>query len=807
MRKKILSYIFNYIIKHPVLVILISSFLGLIFVLALRILPLQADYINLLPQDSEPVKNLKFLSEKLKGVGQFSIVIESESEDTEAMKKFSDELNKELIKLPELDYIQYKIPIDFIANNIFLFIETPDLEEIYNRLNEKIQYELWKDVPFYINLEEESEKVEFNIDDIIEKYKVQKGSITISDTEYMISKDKKILAIFLKPDFMPTEVNKTGLLIDKINKIITGLEPQKFGKDLKLSFAGTYTLSYDQKNAIYNDIKVTSTISFCFVFIAILLFIKRLDYSIYLLYSLAIGVLSAFGIAYIVYHHINLITAFLIAILTGLGVNYGMHFLLRYREYLKDLNKNALKDSFISTGLASLTGALTTAAAFVALTFSRFLGFSEFGLLSSFGIMVTLVTTYIVVAALIILANNIFNKIFSKKRKLKKIRNYKKIDNNTNNILKLIIISSSLILIVLTIGFIYKFKNMEFEYDSKKLEVKGQSSIRTTEMIQEKFNISTDPAIFYTYTREEEKDFYKAVTKMMEEENSLIGNVLSLSGVIIDEEIQKEKLNWVKKIKNELDSLPEKAIKDKEQKDRINQIKKIAESAKVISEDDMPSDFSRRFIADDNGKKLYITQVFPKKVLFDAREMKEYVAKIKTIKGEKGNYYPTGMHILYVYLIDTVLRESKVFISIVFFIIWLLLLIDFQKIRDSLIVMIPIVFGLLWLVEIMSVFGIKFNFMNIVVLPTVLGTGVDNGVHIFHRYRETKDIYFTIKNTGIATMGMSLTVALGWSALFFAHYEGLKTMAFVGVVGIIMTYIASVTLMPSIIILLDRKKN
>lgn len=805
MRKKILSYIFDYITKHPVLIIMISLLLGIVFFLALKVLPLQADYIYLLPQDSEPVKNLKFLSEKLKGVGQFSIVIESENEDVEAMKKFSDELNKELLKIQELEYVQYKIPIDFIANNIFLFIETKDLKEIWKRLYEKVQYELLVNSPFNIKLEDESDAVEFNIDDIIEKYKEQKGSITISDTEYMISKDRKILAIFLKPDFMPTEVNKTGLLIDKINKIITGLEPQKFGKDLKLSFAGTYTLSYDQKNAIYKDISVTSIISFCFVFIAILFFVRRLDYSIYLLFSLAIGVLSAFGIAYMVYHHINLITAFLIAILTGLGVNYGMHFLFRYREYLKNSNNNALKESFVSTSLASLTGALTTAASFFALIFSKFLGFSEFGLLASIGIMITLLSTYIIVASLITIAN----KIFTKKMKIKKNKEeYKKTDkDSSNNIMKLIILISSLILMILTIFFIFNLKNIEFEYNSKKLEVKGQISIRTTEMIQEKFNISTDPVIFYTYSREEEKDFYKAVTKMMEEENSLIGNVLSLSGVIIDEEIQKEKLEWVKKIKRELDTFPEKAIKDKEKKDRINQIKKTVESAKILGEDDLPADFKRRFIAEDNGMKLYITQVFPKKVLFDAREMKEYVAKIKEIKGEKGNYYPTGLHILYVYLIDTVLHESKIFISIVFIIIWLLLLIDFQKIKDSLIVMIPIVLGLLWLVELMSIFGIKFNFMNIVVLPTVLGTGVDNGVHIFHRYRESKDLYFTIKKTGIANLGMSLTVALGWAALFFAHYEGLKTMAFVGVFGIIMTYIASITIMPSVIILFDRKKN
>ena len=61
----------------------------------------------------------------------------------------------------------------------------------------------------------------------------------------------------------------------------------------------------------------------------------------------------------------------------------------------------------------------------------------------------------------------------------------------------------STILCILTIFFSFSLTNIDFEYDSKKLEVKGQESIRTTELIQNKFNISTDPAIFYTYDRNE----------------------------------------------------------------------------------------------------------------------------------------------------------------------------------------------------------------------------------------------------------------------------------------------------------------
>ena len=247
---------------------------------------------------------------------------------------------------------------------------------------------------------------------------------------------------------------------------------------------------------------------------------------------------------------------------------------------------------------------------------------------------------------------------------------------------------------------------------------------------------------------------------------------------------------------------------DEKKRDKIAWLNKITKNISIIDEDDLPLILQRRFFAyDEDNKKVYISQLFPKKVLFDAKEMEKYVDEIKSIKGKQKNYHPTGMHVLYVFLIKTVLHESRIFLSVVLVIIWLLLLIDFKNVKDSFIAMIPIIFGVLWLIEIMSIFDVKFNFMNIVVLPSVLGTGVDNGIHIYHRYRECKNILFALKKTGLANLGMSLTVALGWSALFFAHYEGLKTMAFVGVVGIIMTFIASVTIMPAVILLVDRKKQ
>ena len=152
MRKKILLALYSFIEKHPLIVIAISFVFGIIFFLAFKFIPLQSDYIDLLPQKMQPVVKMRYLSKVLKGVGQFSLVISSDACDTKKMESIADTLYKEIIKIKEIQYVNYKIPKDFLINNFYLFIEEKDLKEIYNRLREKVQYELWKDAPLLLIL-------------------------------------------------------------------------------------------------------------------------------------------------------------------------------------------------------------------------------------------------------------------------------------------------------------------------------------------------------------------------------------------------------------------------------------------------------------------------------------------------------------------------------------------------------------------------------------------------------------------------------------------------------------------------------
>ena len=81
---------------------------------------------------------------------------------------------------------------------------------------------------------------------------------------------------------------------------------------------------------------------------------------------------------------------------------------------------------------------------------------------------------------------------------------------------------------------------------------------------------------------------------MMKNENSMIGSIISISGILPDEDVQKERLKYVKLINKEINSLPESSIKDRSLKDKIDRVKKATGNAKIVKEDDLPEGLAKK---------------------------------------------------------------------------------------------------------------------------------------------------------------------------------------------------------------------
>ena len=80
---------------------------------------------------------------------------------------------------------------------------------------------------------------------------------------------------------------------------------------------------------------------------------------------------------------------------------------------------------------------------------------------------------------------------------------------------------------------------------------------------------------------------------------------------------------------------------------------------------------------------------------------------------------------------------------------------------------VPLVVGVLWMLLVMELIGLKLNFYNLVVLPAVLGIGNDAGVHLVHRYREegVGSVRRVLRYTGEHVAMGSVTTMIGFGRL------------------------------------------
>ncbi|MFL5319447.1 MAG: MMPL family transporter, partial [Myxococcaceae bacterium] len=204
----------------------------------------------------------------------------------------------------------------------------------------------------------------------------------------------------------------------------------------------------------------------------------------------------------------------------------------------------------------------------------------------------------------------------------------------------------------------------------------------------------------------------------------------------------------------------------------------------------------------------YLTFIYPGIDLWDGKEMLKFADQTREIRTADGKLYRSaGLPILYATLAKIVLNDG--FWMVVLTAIWILGMhwLDFRKPALALASVIPLVVGLFMTLGVYNLIGQRLNFMNIIVLPILLGFGVSHGLYLLHRFLEGTSPMVALRSVGAAVMASTLTVVAGFGAMLFADHNGLRTVGGLATIGLIMTLIVSFTVLAAVLqILHDRRK-
>jgi uncharacterized protein len=135
-------------------------------------------------------------------------------------------------------------------------------------------------------------------------------------------------------------------------------------------------------------------------------------------------------------------------------------------------------------------------------------------------------------------------------------------------------------------------------------------------------------------------------------------------------------------------------------------------------------------------------------------------------------------------------------------VVTILLVIVLHKVRDLFFVLAPLALAVLFTAGTAVLLGLELNFANVIVLPLLLGLGVSGAVHVVMRWREEgrpRDLAAT--STPRAVMFSALTTVASFGSLAISDHVGLASMGLLLTIAIFWSLVCNLLILPSMLAL------
>ena len=131
--------------------------------------------------------------------------------------------------------------------------------------------------------------------------------------------------------------------------------------------------------------------------------------------------------------------------------------------------------------------------------------------------------------------------------------------------------------------------------------------------------------------------------------------------------------------------------------------------------------------------------------------------------------------------------------------VFIVLMLDFRHLGYVLLVLVPVGMGTLMMFGTMGLMEIPLNPANMIVLPLILGIGIDDGVHVVHDFRSQPSGYSLNDSTATAILLTSLTTMIGFGSLMLASHLGLQSLGRVLTIGVSCCLFTSLIMLPALL--------
>ncbi|MDD2803972.1 MAG: MMPL family transporter [Elusimicrobiales bacterium] len=774
----------SFIARHFLVITLFYAALAAVSLYYSGKLSFQSDFEALLPRSFESVKALDELTKEFGGTGY--LVIDIESGDLGKTKLFAAALVKELEKLPEVRYVNWRQPKEYFEARKLLYMDLPDLETVKARIGRKIKLEKQKANPLFIDLLDEEYTLDFS--DIEKKYK----SADIF-RDYFVSKDGRELILLIKPSGLAGNLAFSRRLLAQAEAAVARANPATYDPSIKVSYTGRFKKQIDLNDQLQRDLKYTGAGALALVIFLLVAYFRQVRPLLLILLPMAAGLLITFAAAYAAVGYLNIISAFLVSILMGISADYGIVLYSRYtEERLRGLTPGyAVAATLRNTCGPIFLSGLTTGLVFLSLTLAEFKGFSQFGFIAGLGIFLNMLVFFTLFPALILL----FEKI--KPAKINPSMGF-----NFKPVRKAFYIPVLVVAAFMTVYAVSKVRDASFEYNFTKIQGSNIPSFKLDEHVNTIIGTSLTPDLALL----NDLDEARAVSRALEEKEKTPGTTIAGHASLLTflPEEQTKKRAVLRGIRAMLDEGVLTALKG-EEKQKLEEARKLLEPPPT-DRNTLPKEILRLF-SGDSGRPAVL--IFPKIDLADTELVRKSSDEIRDIPIAGRVVHPCSESIIFADILNMIERDGRKILPLALLLTALPVIAAYRRPKPILLVLVPLCAGFLWIFGIMALFGMKFNFFSVVMLPLIFGLGDDYAEIVYGRYEEEGpgSVHFVMTHTGPAVAMSALTTFIGFGALLFAAHNGLRSIGVMAAVGIACVFGAAVMLLPSLIVMTEKLKT
>lgn len=752
---------------------------------------IKTDFATLLPDDYASVMRYNDVTDIFGQLKNLTLIIETK--EPEKLQAAIPKLAGFLAADPSIEEVDWrKRGYDFFDEHKLFFPSVEDLHDLRDRIDRRIQRE--KLGGLYISFEDDEDDKKDTFGDLKDKYEeTYSGKIT---SEFYTDDSETVYLVNIFPRGEKLDVAYFKKFAARIKGRIAEFDLGAHDPTARVHYTGGVITSVHEYDSLTRDLKVAGAVAGIAMLSLVILYFRKLRASLFVFLPLGCGLVWNFAIAWHMIGHLNMTTAFLFSIISGLGIDFGI--LLNSRYYEERARGaglvEALSAMLLHTGRSSFTAGATTAAAFLVLIINDFKGFTEFGLIAGLGVMVIL-AAYILMLPCMRAIEDAIPWIRSVRFETADLRLERLLALPGPKMLK--VLAASLVVSALLAAVFLRF-NFNFAHI--------RAPNRALELAQElEHRINPQravPSVILVHSEKDARAAKRAVERVRDENpGTLISSTRSVYSLVPEE--QEKKLPIMAEIKKLLDDETIEKLVKGEDKEKIEGLKRST-GARPFTMKDVPSSIKDFFVDKKTGEENQLVYIFlkPEVDLKDGRLAMRLADDIREIRADDGKaYHAVSSSVIFADVLTVMLRDSPKAVALSFVAVFLLLMLDFRRARFTLVAMVPLLCGIALMLGIMSATGMDFNFFNMIVLPIILGMGIDCGVHMFHRFQEEgyQNLPRVMATTGGSIVMTTLTTVAGFSGMIFAHHKGLRSIGMAASVGLISILIVNLLFFPAIL--------